>query len=724
MSERRACPWTRRTSRNASRAVHRRCLGEGGRAYAIGHTCLVFLASLWCFPSGASAQTVVLDPVVVTAPEQGEPEAAEANPSRFVEVIDAKEAMLRVESAADLVEDAAGVRIRRYGGFGSYSTISLRGSSPTQVPVLLDGVPIADAHSGLVNLEDLPVQDLDRIEIYRGFAPVEAADAGIGGAVNIVTRAAPSEGPLECSTGFSAGSFGTYRAYASGASTLGDCAEPSDNGGTGRSPRGPCPGLRLTAGHARSAGDFAFRSDRGTPLDAADDESLERINNDFAQTATSARLAIPFAEWSLDGSASFVAVDRGLPGLDYHQAERSRLSGTATRLRVAALAPALGGGVADVRAGAYGSVRTDRFEDPAGEIGVGSQIEDDLGAAVGAFAAASFLLGGGAHALETRVEMRHESFFPGHELPEAASGPTQSRWFAGLGAAYEASLADDALVLAAGARADLHLDEFAGDPRATWARTQSAERRFDVLVSPSAGVRWAATEWLDVKANGGWFHRLPSFSELFGDRGTVVGNAALVPESAANVDAGVSAAPYSGDGDLRLRVDAAFYMSFAEDLIIFVPQSQSVFRAENVGAARIIGVETTMRLAYARVGALEVAYTWQDARDTSDTPYWSGRMLPGRAEHDLAMRASGTFGPVDVWYELDYLAGNYLDRANMRFAPSRLLHGAGATLRWRFDRYEIAAAVEAVNLGDAEVYDAFRYPLPGRAVFGSVRIVM
>ncbi len=672
-----------------------------------------------CLPP-AFADPVDLAPIEIVAEEDAEDDAAARNPSRFVEVIDAGAASLRVVSVADLVEDAAGVRVRRYGGLGSFAAISIRGSAPSQVPILVDSVPVTDVHSGLVNLEDLPVSDLDRIEVYRGFAPLDAGDAGIGGAVNLVTRAAPYAGPAVLSSGLSTGSFGTWRAFASGASTLGACETEDMEPDPGARP-GRCPGLRLTFGHLRSAGDYPFLSDNGTPLEPRDDREIRRLNNDFAQTHASLRLGVPGRRLDLDASASLTAVDRGFPGLDYAQAERARLSGTTSRLRVVAAVPGPAGGASDVTAGAFGSVRTDRFEDPAGEIGVGSQIEDDLTAAAGLHAAATTRLGGGAHVATARIEVRNDAFLPRHELPAPRDGPKQVRWLGRLGAAWESSLLDDALVLAADARLDVYQNRFAGDP---WfgATAPPDGDGAGALFSPAAGVRWAVAERFDVKANAGWFHRLPAFAELFGDRGTVVGNPTLAPESAANVDAGFSASPLFDREGLRLRLDAAFFASFARDLIVFVAQSQSVFRAENVGAARTLGVEATLRLSWSDVVELRAAYTWQDARDAGDTPHQRGNRLPGRPEHDLGVRVAGTLGPVETWYEFDFAAEHHIDRANLRSVPARLLHGAGATLRWSRPRYEVAATIEAANLADSRVYDAFRYPLPGRSIFGTLKV--
>jgi outer membrane receptor protein involved in Fe transport len=211
---------------------------------------------------------------------------------------------------------------------------------------------------------------------------------------------------------------------------------------------------------------------------------------------------------------------------------------------------------------------------------------------------------------------------------------------------------------------------------------------------------------------------------MFGDRGVIVGNPGLEPESAGNVDLGFALS--WGDPAWRLSgsVEGAFFGSFAEDLVVFLPQSQSVFRAENVGSSRTLGCELTLRADWADHVSASVRYAFQDARDTGDVPYWSGGRVPGRPPHDLAFRLEGSYGPLRAWYELDWLSETALDRANLRWVPMRATHAAGFGLSWSRPGLEVRVAVEGRNLGDAWVYDAFRYPLPGRSFFGSVSVRM
>ena len=81
-----------------------------------------------------------------------------------------------------------GVQVRRFGGLGDFSTVSIRGSSPGQVGVFFDGVALTRARSETVNLADLPLDQLGRVEVYRGVSPLALSSSALAGAINLVSR--------------------------------------------------------------------------------------------------------------------------------------------------------------------------------------------------------------------------------------------------------------------------------------------------------------------------------------------------------------------------------------------------------------------------------------------------------------------------------------------------------------------------------------------------------
>ncbi|NQU16894.1 MAG: TonB-dependent receptor [Candidatus Saganbacteria bacterium] len=90
----------------------------------------------------------------------------------------------------EALRETAGVDIKSSGYLGSVTTARLRGSTSQQVLILLNGRRINSPLLGLIDLGDVLLGDVEKIEVVR--APLSAlygADA-VGGAVNIITKRA------------------------------------------------------------------------------------------------------------------------------------------------------------------------------------------------------------------------------------------------------------------------------------------------------------------------------------------------------------------------------------------------------------------------------------------------------------------------------------------------------------------------------------------------------
>ena len=92
------------------------------------------------------------------------------------------------KSLPDLLEQIPGVCVRRVAGNSQYTTARIRGSTGPQVNVYVDGVPMNLGDYGAVDRSTLPMSNVERVKIYRGYVPANLAGAPIGGAINIVTK--------------------------------------------------------------------------------------------------------------------------------------------------------------------------------------------------------------------------------------------------------------------------------------------------------------------------------------------------------------------------------------------------------------------------------------------------------------------------------------------------------------------------------------------------------
>jgi len=166
------------------------------------------------FPTLVPAQTVVQEPIVVTATRT----ARTADETLASVTVITREDIERTQakSVAELLTGETGLDAAVNGGYGKTTSLYLRGTNSDHTLVLIDGVKINSATNGIASWQYLPVEQIERIEIVRGpRSSLYGADA-IGGVVQIFTRT-PTEG---FRAGAEAG-YGTYGTSRVGADVSG-----------------------------------------------------------------------------------------------------------------------------------------------------------------------------------------------------------------------------------------------------------------------------------------------------------------------------------------------------------------------------------------------------------------------------------------------------------------------------------------------------------------------
>ena len=124
-----------------------------------------------------------------------------------VSVVDAKELHNTTLDLGHALDRVSGIRVRESGGVGSQMNFSINGFRGKQVRFFIDGVPM-DNFGSSFQLNNIPINLAERIEVYKGVVPVGLGSDALGGAVNIITNAY-SKNHLDAS--YSYGSFNTHR---------------------------------------------------------------------------------------------------------------------------------------------------------------------------------------------------------------------------------------------------------------------------------------------------------------------------------------------------------------------------------------------------------------------------------------------------------------------------------------------------------------------------------
>ncbi|HTY45018.1 MAG TPA: TonB-dependent receptor [Patescibacteria group bacterium] len=157
--------------------------------------------------SSVSAQDVELDRIVITASRVEEDSSGVA---RNVDVVTRRDIeRSQAQDLSGLLTDFTSVNVSDYGGLGASKTVRMRGSTSSQVLVLVDGRPINSPRDGQADLSAIPLDNIERVEIVHGPGSSLYGSGPMGGTVNIITRNPPGE--KQKTELYS--SFGTFRTY-------------------------------------------------------------------------------------------------------------------------------------------------------------------------------------------------------------------------------------------------------------------------------------------------------------------------------------------------------------------------------------------------------------------------------------------------------------------------------------------------------------------------------
>jgi iron complex outermembrane receptor protein len=610
--------------------------------------------------------------------------------------------------AASLLDELPSVHIRRLGPEGSFASISVRGSAPSQVGVVLGGIPLTSAADPAFDVGALPLWPGASFRVYRGFAPASLGTSGYLGGVLSIDPPGPTAGGRTEWT-LQGGSFGALKLRA------GDLRR------TG--------GVELGTGlfASRSDGDFPYVLER--PVGSGNLVEQRRANAGQVVAGLVERISVE-KPWGHVAGLIFADIRRlGVPGTAEQPTEHVTLS---TSRFVAGLE-------AGARTGADGALRfmtwarreSSVLDDPLDELG--ATHATTTRSAIQAAGLSASWRGRPAEKLTLGIVLdgRAERFAPDASHAMVASAPA-SRVAGGAGADVEWR-PNAALTLSATARADARRDDASGS---TGLDGKPLGVTSDFAPTGHLGVSYRFADAAVVSAHAGALFRPPAFQELYGNGASLFANPSLAPEHALSADAGVH-----GDvGSARVATgayEAVGFVTSATDLITFSPIGNGTFRAINVDRALLGGAELSASLSSHGLRA-QATYTLLLTENLGADRLTHGKPLPGRPEHDLAADALYRLGPASARYGIDVVAGALVGSNDaVGYAlPPRVLQGLGAALdvpfapglRVGFDVQNLfdvrTLSVPSPSLGKPvtlPVSDFLGFPLPGRTFWATLR---
>lgn len=576
-----------------------------------------------------------------------------------------------VEELRETLETVPGVRVPESGSGSGAGGISIRGASPLQTETWLDGMPLVHSRFGGSELDGVLPGVVERLTVFQGWTPQRLGGTGIGGGVELETLGETPRPQFHCRTGI--GSYGRVEGALGGGTPI--------RGGW----------VRAHLELLRQENDFKYVDDNATPLNTVDDSVRTRKNNRIEVANLLLKGASAEGRFGRTILTSLGTWRReGVPGPAAnsirhvsHEAWEERLIlkhffGSGDNVQ----------GIATL----YQECFNSRVVDPEGELAFYSSTRTERGFSSGG---RLFIASGTWNHLRTdaRLESRWEQFRS--EIEGSGEPETSQRRRTLAGGAGLTWLGSDKIR----SRGEIGVISYAdhedkGPDSDGSVTTGRVAAEYTLASELSAALSWSTQE------------RPPTLFELYGNQGSVKGNADLKPEEGTQVEAVL----LGWGGRFRL----AAYMRQVENLIQFWLRSPRVILPENVGEAEMKGLELSVHAKIVEPVNLIVRGSYQETEDQSNVPYYRGNELPGRPKWKghfgvNTRLSSRTRCGIHLRFESDF----YRDRANRRLEDDTTKLGAWIELR---GLWNLIIRLSGENLTDELGTDQWGYPLPGRRV--------
>jgi outer membrane cobalamin receptor len=594
-------------------------------------------------------------------------------------------------TAADLLATLPGIQAYKQGGLGSFQTVSVRGIAARNVLICVDGVPLNDASGGAVNLGSIDLNQMEKVEVYKGNVPAKFGVSGLGGAINFVTKNAVKKG------GRVLAAYGNHNTWEGSFQVS---APVTDS-------------IMFASSFAtrHSDNDYEYTNRSGTQYNDEDDYTATRENAQYTDVSGN----VQFRMLHGNGYFSTLSVtasryESGNPGKEDQQTKVAKFVGESALIRYGLESVGyfndalfLNGGV---------SARFDKNLSstyyPLDHIGYSTSRYLEYGAAVYKIVPEIAAEWKPVQPLESSVRLAGE-----WERAEARG--ISKDWaldrftFLGSGELYyqifrHGGFGTEGSVQVLKDRLDK--GEFI-QPTGTRYLEDASDR--DATVSGRIFSRLgAAGSPLTGEISIGRFYQQPTLMELYGCYPGILSNPALKREKATKFEAsGLFMFP-----GRRTGLRTAYFESHIEDGISWVILAE-LMRAENIARSRVRGVELELNSSPARLVDVVLRATFQKTEDRSKSSTYHGNMLPGEPERSYFAEATLHL-PLrfDFSWASEWRSVMYSDRANNMDQPAVAIHRAVLAYN-PFEKSRLTFTVD--NITDEKYRNFYTpFPMPGR----------
>ena len=660
-----------------------------------------------------------------------------------VNAIDVKQLAGMSVTLDDVVGRTAGVKVRTEGGAGSDFDLSINGMSGNSVRYFIDGVP-ADIKGSGVNLANLPVSLVNRVEVYKGVVPAFLGTDALGGAVNIVTN---KKRVSYLDASYTIGSFNTHRADVSGQyveSSTGLILKPSFS-------------VEYSKNNYMMR-DVEVPNEDRTDFVVAD---RRRFHDDYFSLMGGMEIGVAGKRWAdeLFVGTMFSAVDKELQTGSvqtkvYGMAERTTRSfGLSARyVKEDFLAEGLSVNLYASHTWDHSQTVDTTFRKYYWD---GSYIEGSRNEITGrgkmwrhykrplTVGRANFDYAiSDCHSLNLNYMVNRTGNEQRDDV-DAGFEPSDDALFKHVtGLSYNQLLLDEHMANTFFVKNYVnHLSVEQKDLSFITGSDNVKPSSTKSYWGYGVGSRLRLSDSFSVKVSYEHSVRLPLSRELLGNGTTIYANVALKPESSDNVNVGLFGNVRLGEKHV-VQYEANGFVRLVDDYIqSTVSEKEGMMQYKNVPAVHIKGIEGEVRYIWDSRLHISANASYQDSRDqrkykddgkpsatyknrTPNRPWMFCNAEVAYLFRNVGMKESKLRLAADYqwvhWFFLTWEAYG-ADAAKARI-PTQNVTNLSALYSWRNDRYSLS--VECANLFDAKAYDNFKLQKPGRAFYAKFRLLI
>jgi len=645
---------------------------------------LATISFLLCVPLSAGAQFGTTASV-----ERGFAATNREDPTASGTEIDLTDRPEANETAQDILPEIPGANVVSLGGPFDFVSLSLRGVDAENTTVLLGELPLSNRDTGAFDFSQISITAFERLEVYRGSAPIWLNNGSIGGVVRLIPREDPDDA---VGANFGVGSFGTYRGEVEGSVNRGAVRSFND--------------FR----YGRTRGDFPFTDDNCTAFVPSDDEEVRRMNNDAQRYQGLSFTEFGTGKGDVDLVVLGTHLERGIAGgcgptqIRRAREARTQVFGATSFTQVGQRKNGKGYELQALVGGGY--IRG-QFSDPLNEVGIASANETDDRTA-NAYTRLGARLEVSDQVEWTILGTGQFDYFNPKQGPNDRQPSQRVEGAVAIEPKISGKWRDTILEL----RPSVRLG-FSQSRIRTFEVGPEVDRQSNAFL-PTIRVAGAMgpLPWLTIAASGFTGVRLPTILELFGTRALIRGNPNLAPESGVGADLSIVMA--GSRGILKGSAEMRGFFSDREDVIVPVAiRATDQITFLNQDSARTWGAEARFVAEITRHLSLTSTLTGVVTRDqngfqlASISPFNTLTRLEGHTR-SLSERVDDLVAFAQFYYR----AGGFSTPGEIVPFPSYAPFTVGA-YALLFDE-RLWMAFTARNVNDDRSFDVLGYPLPGR----------